>query len=552
MGMAGKSLIEGLMRTRLITLFLAGMWLTATAPDAWQQGTCEIAGVVRDSSGAPVAEASVRLQGKGTAQIQERKTDSAGDFVFVGLPAGLYVVSASKADERSSEVSVRGTSSGVQRIELTLAHGSKTAGGDDKSGKTAEMEFSDVPNFTVAAVTDWTAAGGHGSDTSLRTSESLTREALQLNADPKRVGPSEANSSGTERELGEARDRSPRDLKANEELGRFYLNAGRYSEAVDPLKTAYELDPAQKDDEYELALALERGGDAAKAREHVTRLLREGDRADWHRLAGEVDEKLGDPLDAVREFERAVKEDPSEENYFAWGAELLQHRAIWQAKDVFEAAVKAYPQSSRLLAALGTALFSGALYEEAAQRLCQASDLSPNDAEPYLFMGKVEIASPNPLPCIEEKLKRFVELQPKSAPANYYYAMAYWKQRGKSADAETLRDVETYLSKAVDADPKCSRAYLQLGVIQASKADFHAAAQYYQKAIAADGLSTEAHYRLGVAYDRLGEKEKAAEEFKAHDELEKQQAAAVDRQRREVKQFLVLVGGDAPDKAAQP
>jgi tetratricopeptide (TPR) repeat protein len=552
MGMAGKSLIEGLMRTRLITLFLAGTWLTATAPDALQQGTCEIAGVVRDSSGAPVAEASVRLQGKGTAQIQERKTDSAGDFVFVELPAGLYVVSATKADERSSEVSVRGTSGGVQRVELTLAHGSKTAGGEDKSGKTAEMEFSDVPNFTVAAVTDWTAAGGHGSDTSLRTSESLTREALRLNADPKRAGPAEANSSGRERELREARDRSPRDLKANEELGRFYLNAGRYSEAVDSLKTAYELDPAQKDDEYELALALERGGDAAKAREHVTRLLAEGDRADWHRLAGEVDEKLGDPLDAVREFERAVKEDPSEENYFAWGAELLQHRAIWQAKDVFEAAVKAYPQSSRLLAALGTALFSGALYEEAAQRLCQASDLSPNDAEPYLFMGKVEIASPNPLPCIEGKLKRFVELQPESALANYYYAMAYWKQHGKTADAETLRDVETYLSKAVDADPKCSSAYLQLGVIQASKADFHAAAQYYQKAIAANGLSTEAHYRLGVAYDRLGEKEKAAEEFKAHDELEKRQAAAVDRQRREVKQFLVLVGGDAPDKAAQP
>jgi Flp pilus assembly protein TadD len=213
--------------------------------------------------------------------------------------------------------------------------------------------------------------------------------------------------------------------------------------------------------------------------------------------------------------------------------------------------VKAYPQSSRLLAALGTALFSGALYEEAAQRLCQASDLSPNDAEPYLFMGKVEIASPNPLPCIEGKLKRFVELQPENALANYYYAMAYWKQRGKSPDAETLSNVETLLIKAVETDPQCSSAYLQLGVIQASKSDFHTAAQYYQKAIAADALSTEAHYRLGVAYDRLGEKEKAAAEFKLHDELEKQQAAAVDRQRREVKQFLVQVGGAAKDKAVQ-
>jgi tetratricopeptide (TPR) repeat protein len=214
--------------------------------------------------------------------------------------------------------------------------------------------------------------------------------------------------------------------------------------------------------------------------------------------------------------------------------------------------VKAYPQSPRLLTALGTALFSGAMYDEAALRLCEASDLGPTDAEPYLFMGKVEMASPNPLPCVETKLKRFVELQPANALANYYYAMAYWKQHGKSSDADTLRNVETFLSKAVEADTRCSGAYLQLGVIRASQSDYRKAAQFYQKAIEADSHSTEAHYRLGVAYDRLGEKEKAAEEFKLHDELEKQQAAAVDRQRREVKQFLVLVGGEEKDKAAQP
>jgi tetratricopeptide (TPR) repeat protein len=264
-----------------------------------------------------------------------------------------------------------------------------------------------------------------------------------------------------------------------------------------------------------------------------------------------VDEKLGDPLSAVHEFEHAVKEDPSEENYFAWGTELLEHRAIWQAKDVFEAGVKAYPKSARLLTALGTALFSGAMYEDAARRLCEASDLSPSNAEPYLFMGKVEIASPDPLPCVEAKLKRFVELQPANALANYYYAMAYWKQNGKSMDAETLRHVQQYLSNAVNADAKCSSAYLQLGVIKASQSDFRKAAEYYEKAIDADSHSTEAHYRLGVAYDRLGEKEKAAEELKIHAELEKQQAAAVDKRRREVKQFLVQVGGDEK-KAAQP
>jgi tetratricopeptide (TPR) repeat protein len=536
------------MKARWTICALVALWMTAILAHAWQPDTFAITGVVRDGAGKGVAGGTVRLQAQGDARAQESKTDASGNFGFAGLKAGVYVVSARMGDTHSNEVTVRGTSGAVQRVELTLA------GGSGQNAKAPEMEFSDVPNFTVAGVTDWTAAGGHGSDTTLRASESLTRETLQLKAEPKGAGgdASRVDSSSAERQLREAVAKSPKDFKANEELGRFYLNAERYSEAVVPLQTAFEADSAQKNAEYELALALVRSGDAAKARAHADRLLAEGDRPEWHGLAGEVDEKLGDPLSAVREFERAAKEDPSEENYFAWGTELLQHRAIWQAKDVFESGVKAYPKSARLLTALGTTLFSGAMYEDAAQRLCEASDLSPNDAEPYLFMGRVEIASPNPLPCVETKLKRFVELQPANALANYYYAMAYWKQHGKKTDAETLRQVEQSLNKAVAADARCSSAYLQLGVIRASQSDYHTAAEFYQKAIDADSLSTEAHYRLGVAYDRLGEKDKAAEEFRIHDELEKQQAAVVDKQRREVKQFLVQVGGDAKDKAAQP
>jgi hypothetical protein len=41
----------------------------------------------------------------------------------------------------------------------------------------------------------------------------------------------------------------------------------------------------------------------------------------------------------------------------------------------------------------------------------------------------------------------------------------------------------------------------------------------------------------------MGLPEKAAQEFKLHDEIEKLQAAAVEQQRREVKQFLVVLEG---------
>jgi tetratricopeptide (TPR) repeat protein len=405
------------------------------------------------------------------------------------------------------------------------------------------MEFADTPNFTIAAVTDWTAAGGHGSDAVLRTSEALNRETLAL----KPSGSGAASASGepavSENALKADVARNPGDGEANRRLGEFYLHANRFQDAIPPLRAAAKFEPDRSQNDYDLALALEGSGDLAGAREQVEKLAARNQGADTHRLAGELDEKLGDPLAAVHEFERAVREDPTEQNYFEWGSELLLHRAVWQAKDVFSAGVKAYPKSARMLTALGAALFAGALYGEAAQRLCQASDLDPADLEPYMFMGKIEVAAPNPLACVEQKLARFVELRPNDPLANYFYAMAIWKQKGQGIDPPTLMRVQDLLNTAIKNDPQCSDAYLQLGVIAAALNNFPMAIDFYNQAIKADPLLSQAHYRLGVAYDRVGYKDKAAEQFRLHDEIEKQQAALVDKQRREVKQFLVVVDG---------
>ena len=51
-------------------------------------------------------------------------------------------------------------------------------------GKSSEpMQFNDSTDFTVAGITDWTAAGGHGSDVNLRTSEALAKETRELSGE---------------------------------------------------------------------------------------------------------------------------------------------------------------------------------------------------------------------------------------------------------------------------------------------------------------------------------------------------------------------------------
>jgi tetratricopeptide (TPR) repeat protein len=418
---------------------------------------------------------------------------------------------------------------------------SQTAAQGAQTDPSQAMEFADKPDFTIAGVTDWTAVGGHGSDSTLRTSEDLARETLALKP------PGEAKQAyESETRLRAALAGAPGNFAANHELGAFYLHAGRYRESIPLLQAAYQADPSNAGNEYDLAAALMGAGDFSPAREHAQKLLAHQDNADLHRLLGELDEKVGDPLAAVHEDEQAVRLEPSEQNYFAWGSELLLHRAVWQAAEVFRQGTKAYPKSARMLTALGTAQFAGALYEDAAASLCAAADLNPADPQPYLFLGRIEMAAPTPLGCVAPRLARWVKEQPQNSLANYLYAMAILKGLQQTSDQtarEARQQAETLLTRAVTIDPKCADAYLQLGILSFSQHQTEKAIGYYTKAIEAQPQLGEAHYRLGVAYDRLGTPEKARQEFQLHDEIEKQQAATVERQRREVKQFLVVLEG---------
>jgi tetratricopeptide (TPR) repeat protein len=505
-----------------------------------QQGT--IKGTVHDSTGKLVGDASVRLERKDVPGVVEAvvgaKTSAAGGFVFSAVPVGSYTLSAEKSGLRSRSTTVVASPDGNQKpVDLVLDADSAASA----PSSAPAMEFADKPNFTVAGVTDWTAVGGHGSDATLRTSEALARETLALK--PQGLGPGDARANQSESNLRAALAGAPGSFDANHQLGEFYLRAGNYQESVPLLQAAYRIDPTNRGNEYDLARAYEATGDFPQSRDHVEKLLAHQDDAGLHRLLGELDEKMGDPLAAVHEDEQAVRLDPSEQNYFAWGSELLLHRAVWQAAEVFKNGTKAYPKSARMLAALGTALFAGALYDQAADSLCQASDLNPADTEPYLFMGRIEMAAPKPLACIEPRLARFVQQQPGNSLANYFYAMAIWKRQQQPMDQKALQQVETLLAKAVAIDPKCGDAYLQLGILSSSQRNFEQAIGFYSRAIEVDPQLGEAHYRLGVAYDRIGSPEKAKQEFQRHDEIEKLQAAAVERQRREVKQFLVVLEG---------
>lgn len=272
---------------------------------------------------------------------------------------------------------------------------------------------------------------------------------------------------------------------------------------------------------------------------------REPTNAGLHHSLGDADEKLGNSLEAVREYQRAAELDATESNLFDWGAELLAHRAADQAIEVFSKGNHLYPHSVRMMLGLAAARYSRGDYDQAAQRFFEACDLNPSDPGPYLFLGKVQSAEILQSDGYLERMRRFARLQPDNALANYYYAAALWKRWSGPSDADTRAKVHSLLEKAVRLDSNLGAAYLQLGVSYADQKDFLNAISAYQKAIAVSPRLEEGHYRLAQAYRLAGQELKAQHEFERHAQLSKESAADQERERREIQQFVFALRGNS-------
>ncbi len=132
-------------------------------------------------------------------------------------------------------------------------------------------------------------------------------------------------------------------------------------------------DPTSYGNSYDLSLAYVLSGRLEDARRQVLELLKQRDVPELHNLLGEIEEKSGKFVEAENQFELAAHADPSESNLFDWGSELLLHRTLDPAVEVFQQASERYPASPRLVIGLGMALYSRGNYDDAVKALLKGS-----------------------------------------------------------------------------------------------------------------------------------------------------------------------------------
>jgi Flp pilus assembly protein TadD len=348
--------------------------------------------------------------------------------------------------------------------------------------------------------------------------------------------------SGKAAEAGEqfrkALQLEPENYNANHDLGELYANSGKVAEAQPLLATAYRANPDAYDNGYNLAMADFLLGRLDEARQVIQALVKEKNTGELHNLLAQIDEKQGKFIDAANEYESAAHLDPTEDNLFDWGSEMLLHRTYEPATTIFQDAAVRYPNSARLEIGLGLALYARDKYDDAVKALLKAVALTPSDPRCYYFLSKAYDSSPSQGDEVVEAFRRYAAVQPRNALAQYYYALSLWKGRRSEGSAPDLNKVESLLKKAIALNDKLPEAHLQLGDLYADQHMYAKSVPEYERALALDPNLSDAHYRLATDYVHVGQKEKAQQEFAIYQKLRAQHLAEVDKEHAEVRQFV--------------
>jgi len=339
-------------------------------------------------------------------------------------------------------------------------------------------------------------------------------------------------------QFSKAVELDPNNFDTNHNLGEAYVRTGNVAKAIPFLETAQHVNAASYDNGYDLSLAYFVNGQVSEARNSVHQVLKVKNTAELHNLLGEIEEKDGNFVAAVNQFEAAAHLDPSESNLFDWAGELLLHRTLDPAVDVFRQAAERYPQSARIMVGLGTAYYARGNYDDAVKALIRGADLNPSDPRCYKFLSRAYDSSPSQAADVIERFRRFAELQPNNGQALYYYAMSLWKgKRAQDPDFDP-KQIDSLLRRSIAADPKLPEAHLQLGNLNADQGKFSEAIPEYQRALELNSDLADAHYRLAQAYVRTGQKDKAQEQFQVYRQLRAQHLADLDKQRADIRQFV--------------
>jgi tetratricopeptide (TPR) repeat protein len=349
-----------------------------------------------------------------------------------------------------------------------------------------------------------------------------------------------------------------RNLAAHHLLGKVYFMLRQFAKSVTELDTALRLAPADFDIGYTLALAYLKKKEPAPARQIFNRLLQNrGNKSELHILFGRAYRETEYLDEAIDEFKKTIALNPQHPGaHYCLGLSYLLKDGTLKLKEAaaeFRAELATYPDEFLAIYNLGVVCVIERQYEEGMKLLEKAARLRPQNPEVFLFLGnayhglgqfdKAVVAFEKCLalnPDLdktstqaaeahflfgkslvrvgrteegEKQLQIAKELKAKSLATDREKTQAYMKseayigaRHGQGEDIfaavisapdaklkEKLKASETFYTQAV------AKIHNQLGLVEAERQNFRAAAQQFRAASEWDASLRDIHYNLGLA-----------------------------------------------------
>jgi tetratricopeptide (TPR) repeat protein len=318
----------------------------------------------------------------------------------------------------------------------------------------------------------------------------------------------------------------PRNLSAHKNLGRLALEMHRNAEAAKVFVTAQHLQPDDEDLKLDCVTALLAANLITEAQTMLATVADADHSARAQSLLGEVEESQRHFEAAGKHFDRAVQLEPSEENAWQLGYELLRHWTFSAAISEFEAAAAKFPASKRLRLGLGAALFGAKQYDHAIEVF---ADLLKEEAGNAALAAPLEIACAAQVQVVNPRcasLVAYAHAHPEDAQAATSAAAWLMLQSDDPQNVAAARKLE---EGALAVDPTLPEAQFEMGIILQELQDWKGSIPYLERAVKLKPNYAQAHYRLARAYGRMGRKEEGLAHMELQRKYAKQQVEELDR-----------------------
>jgi tetratricopeptide (TPR) repeat protein len=302
---------------------------------------------------------------------------------------------------------------------------------------------------------------------------------------------------------------------------------GEGATAASEMRAALALNPGDVPLRIAAAAAELQAGELDQALEHA---LAGAGTAVGQALLGDIHEKRGESVEALKAYQEAVRLAPESEQYrVALALELVQHYTFEPAIAVLEQAAPRFPKSARIRTLLGMAQYAAGRYEDAEASLTDALRLDPAMEPVYVYLARVAIESPSEPP--ESALSAICSRDQVTCAA----LRARSARAAGDTDALAKAVAELKRAPADNAVAKCElgRAYQESGAWTEARGELEACVRI--------DPSPQNHYRLGLVYNRLGLAALAREQMDLRAEAERRKADETARRQSAVEAFQILI-----------